>query len=127
MLNSKSQHSFEKRNNSLKELNDSATMLNSSQEGINRSSINSFSNEAFKDNMQNMFDLNSDLNTDLNEFNAFYNNTQNRYAQIERPQNPFHQNFESYNVQNRKHASSFSESLSAELVLAADKSLENEQ
>lgn len=39
-----------------------------------------------------MFDL-TDLNTDLNEFNDFYNNNGSQYNKIERPQNPFEKNF----------------------------------
>jgi len=49
-----------------------------------------------------MFDLNStdltDLATDFNEFNHFYKNDE--YTKIERPQNPFHKNFQSYHHQN---------------------------
>lgn len=58
----------------------------------------------FRENMKTMFDLNSNLNTDLNEFNAFFNKTESKFAQIERPQNPFHKNFESYKTDSRKHA-----------------------
>ena len=46
-----------------------------------------------------MFDLTStdltDLATDFNEFNDFYKND-NQYTKIERPQNPFYKNFQSY-------------------------------
>lgn len=47
-----------------------------------------------------MFDL-TDLKTDLNEFNDFYSN--NEFNAIERPQNPFHKNFESYQKQDKKY------------------------
>ena len=46
-----------------------------------------------------MFDLTTtdltDLATDFNEFNDFYKND-NEYKKIERPQNPFYKNFQSY-------------------------------
>ena len=46
-----------------------------------------------------MFDLTttnlSDLASDLNEFNDFYKKD-NQFTQIERPQNPFYKNFQSY-------------------------------
>jgi hypothetical protein len=45
-----------------------------------------------------MFDLTSDLTdlaTDSNEFNDFFKND-NQYSKIERPQNPFYKNFQSY-------------------------------
>jgi len=39
-----------------------------------------------------MFDL-TDLKSDLNLFNDFYNNQGGQLGTIERPQNPFHKNF----------------------------------
>lgn len=110
--------SLETRKDSLKMLRDSATLLNSSDE-INRTSSSLYSTESpFRDNMKTMFDLNSDLNTDLNEFNDFFNKTESRYAMIERPQNPFNKNFESYKSQSRKHAysNSFSDSQATDLI-----------
>ena len=48
-----------------------------------------------------VFDLTStdftDLASDLHEFNNFYQNgSQQQYSQIERPQNPFYKNFQSF-------------------------------
>lgn len=103
---------------SLKMTRDSTTFLNSNEE-INRTNSSFNSNGSpFRDNMQTMFDLNSDLNTDLNEFNAFFNQTESHYNQIERPQNPFHKNFESYKSQTRKHqySMSFTHTISSELL-----------
>jgi len=64
-----------------------------------------------------MFDL-TDLNTDSNEFNDFYNNNESQYNTIERPQNPFHKNFESYKSKDNKMnlRNSFSD-LQADLLL----------
>jgi hypothetical protein len=51
----------------------------------------------FRDNnFLTTFDFNSDLNTDLSEFNDFFSKSVSQYNQIERPQNPFEKNFESY-------------------------------
>ena len=51
-----------------------------------------------------MFDLNqtdmTDLASDFNEFNDFFKNKTCQLKEIERPQNPFHKNFQSY--QNQK-------------------------
>jgi hypothetical protein len=53
-----------------------------------------------------MFDL-TDLKSDLHEFNDFYNNLQGgQLGTIERPQNPFHKNFQSY--QDKPQRNSFS-------------------
>lgn len=58
-----------------------------------------------------MFDLTTtdltDLATDFNEFNDFYKND-NEYRKIERPQNPFYKNFQSYQADNMTQRNSFS-------------------
>lgn len=97
---------------------DSATLMDSSRE-INRTNSSLESNSSpFRDNMKTMFDLNSNLNTDLNEFHDFFNKTESKYNQIERPQNPFHKNFESYKTDSRKHAysQSFTDANSSKLL-----------
>ena len=43
----------------------------------------------------------NDLASDLNEFNDFYNNEGSQIKEIERPQNPFHKNFQSYQSQHK--------------------------
>jgi hypothetical protein len=51
-----------------------------------------------------LFDLTSDLTdlaTDSNEFNDFFKND-NQYNSIERPQNPFYKNFQSYQQNDAK-------------------------
>ena len=64
-----------------------------------------------------MFDL-TDLKSDLNEFNDFYMNNQN--LSFERPQNPFHKNFESYNSHRpTNQRNSFSDLEAAQLLLGA--------
>ena len=46
--------------------------------------------------MPNLFDL-TNLHSELNEFQNFYKSNEFPvYSNIERPQNPFHKNFESY-------------------------------
>lgn len=58
-----------------------------------------------------MFDLTAtdltDLATDFNEFNDFYKND-NEYRKIERPQNPFYKNFQSYQADKVTQRNSFS-------------------
>ena len=51
-----------------------------SSEEINRtnSSLHSTSSP-FRENLKNMFDLNQNLNTDLNEFKDFFNKTESLY------------------------------------------------
>lgn len=110
--------SSELNNESLKMVSDSATLLNSNDE-INRTNSSLYSSGSpFRDGSKTMFDLNSDLNTDLSEFNAFFTSQESRQGQIERPQNPFHKNFESYKNQSRKHAysNSFTDALTSDLV-----------
>jgi len=78
------------RSDSFNLLRDSTTLLNSN--GLNTTSSFHSNESPFCDKFQNMFDL-TDLNTDLKEFDDFYNNNESQYNQIERPQNPFEKNF----------------------------------
>jgi len=59
-----------------------------------------------------LFDLNStdltDLASDFNEFTDFYKND-TEYTEIERPQNPFHKNFQSYQGKDKVQRNSFSD------------------
>lgn len=81
----------ESRRDSFNQLADQATQLNSNA----KSSFGS-THSPFRDNFLTTFDFNSDLNTDLSEFNDFFSKSVSQYNQIERPQNPFEKNFESY-------------------------------
>lgn len=97
-------------------MTDSATLLNSN--GVQEVKSSFGSNQSpFRDHFQTSFDFNSELNTDLNEFNDFFIKAADQYNQIERPQNPFHKNFESYK-QTKKSVmrNSFSELESASLL-----------
>jgi hypothetical protein len=69
---------MDKRKDSLNMLRDSATLLNSNEINGTNSSLHS-NGSPFRDNSKNMFDLNSDLKTDLNEFNDFFNKTESQY------------------------------------------------
>ena len=76
------------------------------------SSFKSFDSPLNAEKFQNLFDL-TDLTADLNEFNKFYNTRDcaSTYSKIERPQNPFHKNFEinKSNQDEIKRKSSFTE------------------
>lgn len=99
--------------------------LHDSSMEINSSSLYSVKSSFKDNNMKTMFDLNTDLNTDLHEFNDFFNKTESQYRQIERLQNPFHKNFESYKIQSRKHAysHSFCDSQTTELLPEIERSM----
>ena len=75
------------------------------------SSFKSFDSPQNTEKFPNLFDL-TDLTADLNEFNKFYNTRDcATFSKIERPQNPFHKNFEinKSNQDEIKRKSSFSE------------------
>ena len=57
--------------------------------------------------------------TDLNEFNKFYSNNQSQMSNLERPQNPFHKNFQSYHDKRMKTRNSVEE-LEIQLLLGGD-------
>lgn len=60
---------------------------------MNLSACSGGDKSPFNEKFKTMFDL-SDIDADLNEFNEFYKESSNE--PIERPQNPFHKNFQSY-------------------------------
>ena len=55
--------------------------------------------------------------TDLNEFNKFY--SQSQMSNLERPQNPFHKNFQSYHDKRMKTRNSV-EASEVDLLLSTD-------
>lgn len=70
---------------------------------ISSESPNNIDGQHFQKNF--MFDLNptdmTDLASDFNEFNDFFKNKSSQLKEIERPQNPFHKNFQSYQNQHQ--------------------------
>jgi hypothetical protein len=64
-------------------------------------------------------------NTDLEDLNDFFSKQESKFSQIERPQNPFHKNFESYKSETKKQALSHSltDASSADLMPIIDKAM----
>jgi hypothetical protein len=107
-------------------LDDSTTLVNSNEE-INRQSSSLFSSGSpFCDNLQSSFDLASEhQNTDLEDLNDFFSKQESKFSQIERPQNPFHKNFESYKTETKKQtlSHSLSDATSTELMPFIEKAM----
>lgn len=82
-------------------------------------SIHSSGSPFAVDNFASSVDL-----TDLNEFNKFYSNNQSQMSNLERPQNPFHKNFQSYHDKRMKTRNSV-EDQEVQLLLTGDSSKRN--